>query len=150
MEITKPELQNFKINPEDVWKEFNCPKYVTHLCFKTTKLPKEIFDFDRKLKLDTHRILQKLDELISDPVTSDSVFRICRLLFDFLNEVGDDGYVSFNEYIYICLCIYVTYMFLFFLHIKIFIFFIYIYIFFYIKICLFYLSTRFPYKVLEN
>ncbi|KAG6796258.1 cilia- and flagella-associated protein 69 [Apis mellifera caucasica] len=92
MEITKPELQNFKINPEDVWKEFNCPKYVTHLCFKTTKLPKEIFDFDRKLKLDTHRILQKLDELISDPVTSDSVLRICRLLFDFLNEVGDDGY----------------------------------------------------------
>ncbi|XP_043786646.1 cilia- and flagella-associated protein 69-like [Apis laboriosa] len=93
MEITKTELQDSKINPEDVWKEFNCPKYVTHLCFKTEKLPKEVFDFDRQLKLDTHRILQKLDELISDPVTRDtSVLRICRLLFDFLNEVGDDGY----------------------------------------------------------
>lgn len=125
MEITKTELEDSKINPEDVWKEFNCPKYVTHHCFKSEKLPKEIFDFHRQLKLDTHRILQKLDELISDPVTSDSVLRICRLLFDFLNEIGNDGYVSFNEYIYIYLYIYVTYIYIFFLRMKIFIFFIY-------------------------
>lgn len=125
MEIIKTELEDSKINPEDVWKEFNCPKYVTHHCFKSEKLPKEIFDFHRQLKLDTHRILQKLDELISDPVTSDSVLRICRLLFDFLNEIGNDGYVSFNEYIYIYLYIYVTYIYIFFLRMKIFIFFIY-------------------------
>lgn len=134
MEITKTELQDSKINPEDVWKEFNCPKYVTHLCFKTEKLPKEVFDFDRQLKLDTHRILQKLDELISDPVTRDtSVLRICRLLFDFLNEVGDDGYVSFNEYNYICLCIYL-HIFIFSLYLK----YYFLHIFFlHIKICLF-------------
>lgn len=114
MEITKTELEDSKINPEDVWKEFNCPKYVTHHCFKSEKLPKEIFDFHRQLKLDTHRILQKLDELISDPVTSDSVLRICRLLFDFLNEIGNDGYVSFNEYIYIYLYIYMLLIYIYF------------------------------------
>ncbi|XP_060829520.1 cilia- and flagella-associated protein 69-like [Bombus pascuorum] len=81
-----------KLEVNDVWKEFNCPKYVTHLCPKTDKLSKEILDFYEQLKLDTNCILQKLDKLISDPITSDSIVRICRLLYDYLDKVGDDGY----------------------------------------------------------
>lgn len=87
-----------KLEVKDVWKDFYCPKYVTHLCPKTDKLSKEILDFYEQLKLDTNHILQKLDKLISDPITSDSIVRICRLLYDYLDKVGDDGYVSFNKH----------------------------------------------------
>lgn len=99
MEQNKTEVQYLnKLKVEDVWKKFNCPKYVTHLCPRTDKLPKEIFEFDERLKLDTNCILQKLDKLISDPITSNSVIRICKLLYDYLSEVGNEGYVSFNEH----------------------------------------------------
>ncbi|XP_050588356.1 uncharacterized protein LOC126921135 isoform X2 [Bombus affinis] len=81
-----------KLEVKDVWKDFYCPKYVTYLCPKTDKLSKEILDFYEQLKLDTNHILQKLDKLISDPITSDSIVRICRLLYDYLDKVGDDGY----------------------------------------------------------
>jgi hypothetical protein len=40
--------------------------------------------------------IEKLRELVSDPVTNDHVTRISRLLSDYLLEIGDDGYVSFD------------------------------------------------------
>lgn len=40
--------------------------------------------------------IKKLRELVSDPVTNDHVTRISRLLSDYLLEIGDDGYVSFD------------------------------------------------------
>jgi len=40
--------------------------------------------------------IEKLRELVSDPVISDQVTRISRLLYDYLREIGDEGYVSFD------------------------------------------------------
>ncbi|XP_076240800.1 cilia- and flagella-associated protein 69 [Calliopsis andreniformis] len=85
-------LKGIQLNPSDVWKDFNCPKYITLECPKTDKLPKEIYDFNKQPKININYALQKLQELISDPVTSNSVPRICRLLHKYLHEVGNDGY----------------------------------------------------------
>lgn len=43
--------------------------------------------------------IEKLRELVSDPVTNDHVARISRLLSDYLLEIGDDGYVSFDLHV---------------------------------------------------
>ncbi|CAK9831943.1 Cilia- and flagella-associated protein 69 [Anthophora retusa] len=75
-----------KLDANDVWKNFNCPKYITRPCPKTDKLPEEFFHLDEYLKVDTNYILQKLNKIISDPIVSNSVPRICRLLYDYLHE----------------------------------------------------------------
>lgn len=89
-----------KLETTDVWKEFNCPIYIAPNCAKTDKIPKELFDFDGHPKFDVDYILQKLHELISDPVASTSVLRICRFLHDYLCYIGTSGYVSFDKYIF--------------------------------------------------
>ncbi|CAL7952404.1 unnamed protein product [Xylocopa violacea] len=90
MEQNKSRMQSSnKSGVTDVWKEFHCPIYVNHHCPKTDKLSKV---FNKEIKLDTNQILQKLDTLMSDPIASDSVIRICKLLYDYLDKVGDNGY----------------------------------------------------------
>lgn len=42
------------------------------------------------------RTIEKLRELVSDCATDDQVARISRLLCDYLREIGDEGYVSFD------------------------------------------------------
>ncbi|XP_076619072.1 uncharacterized protein LOC143340711 [Colletes latitarsis] len=78
-----------KLDANDVWKDFNCPKYIPRACYRTDKLTK---DFNNQFDTNINYILRKLDELISDPVTSNSTPRICRLLYEYLHEVGDNGY----------------------------------------------------------
>lgn len=39
--------------------------------------------------------IEKLRQLVSDPVTDVQVSRISRLLDDYLREIGEEGYVSF-------------------------------------------------------
>ncbi|XP_017798308.1 PREDICTED: uncharacterized protein LOC108579312 [Habropoda laboriosa] len=93
MELNKDAIQLFnKLEAKDVWKDFNCPKYIIRPYPKTDKLPEGIFHFREYFKVDTNYILQKLDKLISDPIISNSVPRICRLLYEYLHEVGDNGY----------------------------------------------------------
>nr|XP_031827063.1 cilia- and flagella-associated protein 69-like [Nomia melanderi] len=81
-----------KLGADDVWKDFNCPKYVSRICPKTNKLPAKIFDFIKPPETDLNYTLQKLDELILDPVTKDSSPRICRLLYQYFHQTGDNGY----------------------------------------------------------
>ncbi|XP_076162248.1 cilia- and flagella-associated protein 69-like isoform X3 [Ptiloglossa arizonensis] len=85
-----------KLDIDDVWKEFNCPIYINRKCPETDKLPKELFDFGKQFQVDVNYTLQKLDELISDPVTCNSVPRICRLLYEYLCTTEGTGYVSFD------------------------------------------------------
>ncbi|CAK9815304.1 hypothetical protein ANTQUA_LOCUS8376 [Anthophora quadrimaculata] len=93
MESNKDGIKLFnKLDTNNVWKNFNCPKYITRPCPKTDKLPEEFFHLDEYFKIDTNYILQKLNKIISDPIISNSVPRICRLLYDYLHEVGDNGY----------------------------------------------------------
>lgn len=58
-------------------------------------------DAERRQEADADRTIEKLRRLVSDPVTSDQVDRISRLLRDYLREIGDDGsYVSFRLSMY--------------------------------------------------
>jgi len=50
-------------------------------------------------RIDVDYTVEKLRQLVSDPVTNDHVERISRLLSDYLREIGDDGYVSFNLHV---------------------------------------------------
>lgn len=68
-----------------------CPKYV--ICDCPTKY---LNNEENCRRIDADYIVEKLRELVSDPVTSDHVARISRLLSDYLREIGDDGYVSFD------------------------------------------------------
>ncbi|XP_018355188.1 PREDICTED: cilia- and flagella-associated protein 69-like [Trachymyrmex septentrionalis] len=43
-------------------------------------------------RIDVDYTVEKLRQLVSDPVTNDHVERISRLLSDYLREIGDDGY----------------------------------------------------------
>lgn len=61
------------LNPDDVWKNFKCPKYITRpcpgwdcLCPKPDKLPKDVYNFCERSQIDINYTLQKLHELISD------------------------------------------------------------------------------------
>ncbi|XP_076754246.1 uncharacterized protein LOC143425386 [Xylocopa sonorina] len=93
MEQNKGRMQSSnKPGVTDVWKEFHCPIYVNCHYPKTDKLSKGAFKYNEQIKLDTNQILHKLDTLISDPITSDSIIRICTLLYDYLDKVGDSGY----------------------------------------------------------
>ncbi|XP_076278659.1 cilia- and flagella-associated protein 69 [Lasioglossum baleicum] len=81
-----------KFDVTEVWKEFNCPKYVICDYPGTDKIPANHFDFMKQLEVDPNYTLTKLDELISDPVTKDSAPRICRLLHEYLHGIKDHGY----------------------------------------------------------
>ncbi|XP_076642623.1 cilia- and flagella-associated protein 69-like [Halictus rubicundus] len=81
-----------KFDVRDVWKEFNCPKYVMLECPETDKIPANLFDFMKQSEVDPNYTLTKLDELISDPVTKDSAPRICRLLHKYLHGIKNHGY----------------------------------------------------------
>lgn len=74
-------------------RESVCPKYVICDCpephLKTDTL-------EKCREVDADRTIEKLRQLVSDPVTSDHVARISRLLCHYLLEIGDEGYVSFN------------------------------------------------------
>lgn len=85
-----------ELDPSDVWKDFHCPKYVPPVCPETDKIPKDVFESGEQSTVVANYALRKLCELISDPVTSNSAPRICRLLHEYLHETGDNGYVSFR------------------------------------------------------
>lgn len=102
MEPNVGETESFnKLGAGDVWEDFQCPKYIFCTCPQTDKLPIEIFKFYEDFKSTANSNLENLCNLISDPVTRTSVIRISRLLYDYLHEVGDNGYVSFNEYTFV-------------------------------------------------
>ncbi|KAL6417927.1 hypothetical protein ACFW04_007249 [Cataglyphis niger] len=69
-------------------RESVCPKYVFCDC-------PEIHLNDRKkcFEVDVDYTIEKLQQLVSDPVTSDHVERISRLLYHYLREIGDEGYL---------------------------------------------------------
>ncbi|XP_078050686.1 uncharacterized protein LOC144477099 [Augochlora pura] len=85
-----------KLDVRDVWKAFKCPKHVNRECPETDKIPAKLFDFMKESEVDVNHTLTKLDELISDPATKDSAPRICRLLYEYLHQVENNGYVSFE------------------------------------------------------
>ncbi|XP_011685792.1 PREDICTED: uncharacterized protein LOC105448749 isoform X2 [Wasmannia auropunctata] len=68
-------------------EESACPKYVICDC-----PPLYLNDAEKCRQINTDYTIEKLRQLVSDPVTSDHVARILRLLFDYLREIGDDGY----------------------------------------------------------
>jgi len=76
------------------YRSVACPKYVVSNCF-----PLHLNDAEKYRQIDADYIVQKLRQLVSDPVTNDHVTRISRLLSNYLREIGDDGYVSFNLHI---------------------------------------------------
>lgn len=53
-------------------------------------------DAEKCRRIDAAYTINKLRELVSDPVSSDHVPRISQLLCDYLREIGDEGYVSFG------------------------------------------------------
>ncbi|XP_071562592.1 cilia- and flagella-associated protein 69-like [Temnothorax nylanderi] len=67
--------------------ESACPKYVIY-DFPVSHLN----DAEKCRRIDADYTVEKLRKLVSDPVTSDNVARISRLLSDYLREIGDDGY----------------------------------------------------------
>lgn len=71
-------------------EESACPKYVICDC------PAYVNDTEKCRRINADYTVEKLRKLVSDPVTSDHVARISRLLSDYLREIGDDGYVSFD------------------------------------------------------
>ncbi|XP_076663021.1 cilia- and flagella-associated protein 69 [Andrena cerasifolii] len=81
-----------ELDSGDIWKDFHCPKYVTPVCPETDKIPKDIFESGEQSTVVANYALRKLCELISDPVTSNSAPRICRLLHEYLHATGDNGY----------------------------------------------------------
>lgn len=72
-------------------EESVCPKYVICDC-PAIHLNNE----EKCRRINVDHTIEKLRKLVSDPVTSDHVARISRLLSDYLCEIGDDGYVSFD------------------------------------------------------
>ncbi|XP_024880863.1 cilia- and flagella-associated protein 69-like, partial [Temnothorax curvispinosus] len=70
-----------------ITEESACPKYVIH-DFPVSHLN----DAEKYRRIDADYTVEKLRKLVSDPVTSDNVARISRLLSDYLREIGDDGY----------------------------------------------------------
>jgi len=75
-------------------KKSACPKYVNCNC------PPLYLNAKKCRQIDVDYTVEKLRQLVSDPVTNDHVERISRLLFDYLHEIGNDGYVSFNLHVY--------------------------------------------------
>lgn len=71
----------------------SCPKYVICDC------PVSYLNDEKCRRIDADYTVEKLRELVSDPVTSDHVARISRLLTDYLREIGDEGYVSFDLHV---------------------------------------------------
>jgi len=71
-----------------------CPKYMVSNC-----PPLYLNDAEKYRRIDADYTVEKLRQLVSDPVTNDHVTRISRLLSNYLCEIGDDGYVSFNPHI---------------------------------------------------
>lgn len=72
-------------------RESVCPKYVFCDCPEI-----HLNDTKKCFEVDVDHTIEKLQQLVSDPVTSDHVERISRLLYNYLHEIGDEGYVSFN------------------------------------------------------
>ena len=79
----------------DIWDEELYPKALSARLSNFTRLaPLEQFA-DKYEKKDPGYTIEKLHELISDPVTKESKPWISRLLENFLRDIGDDGFVSF-------------------------------------------------------
>lgn len=73
--------------------EESCPKNVICDC------PVSYLNDEKCRRIDADYIIEKLRELVSDPITSDHVARISQLLTDYLREIGDKGYVSFDLHV---------------------------------------------------
>lgn len=73
------------INPNPEYVSCECPEL-------------HINDTARCREIDAYHTIEKLRELISNPVTSNYVPRIIQLLSDYLYEIGDNGYVSFDPW----------------------------------------------------
>ncbi|RLU17102.1 hypothetical protein DMN91_011171 [Ooceraea biroi] len=72
-------------------RESSCPDYIICGC------PVGHLDNATKCHVtDVDYTIEKLRGLVSDSVTGDQVTRISRLLCDYLREIGDEGYVSFD------------------------------------------------------
>ncbi|XP_018396892.1 PREDICTED: cilia- and flagella-associated protein 69-like, partial [Cyphomyrmex costatus] len=70
-----------------VAKKSVCSKYVKCDC------PLSYLNNAEKCRrIDVDYTVEKLRQLVSDPVTNDHVERISRFLSDYLREIGDDGY----------------------------------------------------------
>ncbi|XP_025073512.1 cilia- and flagella-associated protein 69-like [Pogonomyrmex barbatus] len=61
-----------------------CPKYIICDCPQ--------LHLNEYRRTDVGYTIEKLRELVSDPVTSDQTPRILRLLCDYLHRIGDEGY----------------------------------------------------------
>lgn len=72
-------------------RESVCPRYVICGCPEP-----HLNDAEKCRGVDADRTIEKLRQLVSDSVTSDHVARISRLLYHYLREIGDEGYVSFD------------------------------------------------------
>lgn len=72
-----------------------CPKYVICDCPAS-----HLSDAEKCRRVNADYTVEKLRQLVSDPVTSDHVARISRLLCDYLREIGDEGYVSFHIFLF--------------------------------------------------
>ncbi|KAG5314763.1 CFA69 protein, partial [Acromyrmex insinuator] len=70
------------------------PKYVN--CHYR---PLYLNDAEKCRQIDVDYTVEKLRQLMSDPVTNDHVERISRLLSDYLHEIGDDGYKKVLTYL---------------------------------------------------
>lgn len=75
-------------------KKSVCPKYVNCDCPSLY-----LNDAEKCRRIDVDYTVEKLRQLVSDSVTNDHVERISRLLYDYLREIGNDGYVSFNLHV---------------------------------------------------
>ncbi|XP_018301515.1 cilia- and flagella-associated protein 69 [Mycetomoellerius zeteki] len=68
-------------------KKSVCPKYVNCDCPSLY-----LNDAEKCRRIDVDYTVEKLRQLVSDSVTNDHVERISRLLYDYLREIGNDGY----------------------------------------------------------
>lgn len=71
---------------------FVYPTHITCDC-PEPRHPTETKKLCREINVDY--TIEKLRQLVSDPVTDVQVSRISRLLDDYLREIGEKGYVSF-------------------------------------------------------
>lgn len=71
---------------------FVYPRHITCDC-PESRHPTETKKLCHEINVDY--TIEKLRQLVSDPVTDVQVSRISRLLDDYLHEIGEEGYVSF-------------------------------------------------------